>query len=76
MRSPRDNRTERGILMSKTAYFMTDEEVRLLSELLGEKLDASLRKGNYQYYEMMQPVYDILTGYWVYNEEQESWVAK
>ena len=74
MRSPRDNRTERGILMSKTAYFMTDEQAKMLAELLADKLVLVLLKADSKFYETMKPVHETLIRSWTWNTDKE--VAK
>jgi hypothetical protein len=52
--------------MSKTAYFITDEQVEVLQGLLVEKIEA-----DYAYYSVLQPLYEALIGRWTPNNEED-----
>jgi hypothetical protein len=50
--------------MSKTAYFITDEQAEVLQGLIAERVEA-----DYSYYSVLQPLYEALIGRWTPNEE-------
>jgi hypothetical protein len=56
----------KGEHVSKTAYFITDEQVEVLQGLLAEKIEA-----DYAYYSVLQPLYEALIDRWTPNNEEE-----
>jgi hypothetical protein len=52
--------------MSQTAYFMSDEEARILAELLEGKLDY-----NSPNYPVLHSVYERLTRGWTWNTDKD-----
>jgi hypothetical protein len=53
--------------VSKTAYFMTDEQAEVLQGLIAEKVEA-----DYAYYSVLQPLYEALIGRWTPNNEEDN----